>query len=100
MKYKTWQADLSLLFVAAIWGSTFVVVKNAIADMPPFSFLAIRFAIAAVSLALFKRNLKVWKNKNLWKKGILIGLFLFLGYAFQTIGLQYTSAAKTGFITG
>jgi drug/metabolite transporter (DMT)-like permease len=100
MKYKTWQADLSLLFVAAIWGSTFVVVKNAISDMPPFTFLAIRFAIAGLSLAFFRRNLNVWKNKILWKKGILIGFFLFLGYAFQTIGLQFTSAAKTGFITG
>jgi drug/metabolite transporter (DMT)-like permease len=100
MKYKTWQADLSLLFVAAIWGSTFVVVKNAISDMPPFTFLAIRFAIAGLSLAFFKRNLDVWKNKTLWKKGVLIGFFLFLGYAFQTIGLQFTSAAKTGFITG
>ncbi len=100
MKNKRWQADLSLLFVAAIWGSTFVVVKNATADMPTFTFLTIRFAIAAVAIALLKRDISVWKNKDLWKHGIFIGLFLFLGYAFQTLGLQYTSAAKTGFITG
>ena len=100
MKFKSWQADLSLLFVAAIWGSTFVIVKQATLDMPPFTFLAIRFAIAAIVLIFFKPKLSIWKNSRLWKKGIVIGFFLFLGYAFQTFGLQYTSAAKTGFITG
>ncbi|MFP4456690.1 MAG: DMT family transporter [Clostridia bacterium] len=100
MKFKSWQADLSLLFVAAIWGSTFVIVKQATTDMPPFTFLSIRFGIAAITLFLLKPKFATWKNKQLWKKGIFIGIFLFFGYAFQTFGLQYTSAAKTGFITG
>lgn len=100
MKYKSWQADLSLLFVAAIWGSTFVIVKQATADMPTYTFLAIRFAIASLALVFFQPQLSVWKNPTLWKKGVFIGFLLFLGYSLQTFGLQHTSAAKTGFITG
>jgi drug/metabolite transporter (DMT)-like permease len=100
MNDKTLKADLSLLLVAAIWGSTFVIVKNATADMPTFTFLAIRFAIAALALALLRRRLEVWKNPKLWIDGFFIGIFLFLGYVLQTLGLQHTSAAKTGFITG
>lgn len=100
MKLKSWQADLSFLIVAAIWGSTFIIVKKATADMPTFTFLAVRFSIAAVSLAIFRLNKDYWFNKEIWKSGFLIGLLLFGGYGFQTLGLQYTSAAKTGFITG
>ena len=99
-KFKTWQADLILLFVAAIWGSTFIIVKKATSDMPTFMFLATRFSVAAISLAILRPHKKYWLNKDMWKSGFLIGVVLFGGYGFQTLGLQYTSAAKTGFITG
>ncbi len=100
MKFKAWQADLALLLVAAIWGSTFIIVKEATADMPTFTFLAVRFSIAALSLAVLRPSLTFWRDKQMWKAGFLIGTLLFGGYAFQTMGLQFTSAAKTGFITG
>ncbi|HWJ03488.1 MAG TPA: DMT family transporter, partial [Verrucomicrobiae bacterium] len=97
---KQLKADLSLVLVTLVWGATFVTVKNAVADMPPFRFIAIRFAIACVFLMLLApRKLKLINRANLIP-GTLIGLFLFGGYSFQTIGLKYTSASNAGFITG
>jgi len=93
-------ADLSLLAVTLVWGATFVVVKRAIADLPPFPFLAVRFALAFASiLPLVWLNRSRW-NRSLLPKAALIGLFLFSGYAWQTVGLLYTSASNAGFITG
>lgn len=93
-------ADLALLLVTLIWGSTFVAVQDAVARYPVFAFLTIRFGIAAlVMLVLFGRRLK---NLGWWgiKAGALIGVFLFAGYALQTLGLQQTTATKAGLITG
>ena len=99
-KYQRAKADFSLLMVALIWGLTFVTVKNAIADMAPFTFLAIRFAIAFVFMLIFCwRKLVALRGRD-WLPGIVVGLFLFIGYSFQTIGLQYTTASNAGFITG
>ncbi|MFB7640865.1 DMT family transporter [Peribacillus butanolivorans] len=97
-------ADVSLLFVVFIWGVTFVMVQNALSFLEPFTFNAIRFFMAFVFLlipyllTLHKRG-KTW-NKQLLIAGLHIGVWLFLGYGFQTIGLNYTTPAKTGFITG
>ncbi|TCS83481.1 DMT family transporter [Tepidibacillus fermentans] len=97
-------ADLILLSVALIWGTTFVVVQNAIAILPPYTFNGIRFSIASILLLLYilMKNRKgvVDLGKKGWRSGIILGIFLFGGYAFQTIGLVYTTAAKAGFITG
>ncbi|MBC7234341.1 MAG: DMT family transporter [Chloroflexi bacterium] len=93
-------ADLLLLLVTLIWGSTFTMVKNAVSDYPVLPFLALRFALATLALLpLGWRRLRSlgWRG---WGAGALIGLFLFAGYALQTMGLQYTSASKAGFITG
>jgi drug/metabolite transporter (DMT)-like permease len=67
--------------------------------MPTFSFLAVRFLIAAVCLACSIPAVDGDKPPDPGA-GILIGLFLFAGYAFQTFGLSYTTASKAGFITG
>jgi drug/metabolite transporter (DMT)-like permease len=93
-------ADGSLIGVAAVWGLTFVTVKNAIQLLPPFSFNFYRFSLAALVMLLFA--LPAWKNlnKGTVKAGLLLGLFLFAGYSFQTLGLVYTSASNAGFITG
>jgi len=94
------QADALLLVVALIWGSTFVLVKRTVAQFPVYAFLSLRFALAAVVLLLlFGRRLQGFGRRELWA-GASIGLFLFGGYAFQTLGLQYTTASKAGFITG
>ena len=93
-------ADLLLLLVTAVWGGTFVMVKDAVSAYPVFGFLTVRFALATLALLpVAARRLRRlgWRG---WGAGALIGLFLFAGYAAQTIGLRYTSASKTGLITG
>ncbi|WP_053363905.1 DMT family transporter [Bacillus sp. FJAT-27251] len=97
-------ADSSLLLVALIWGSTFVIVQNAISFLEPLSFNGVRFALAAILLGLWlllfeRRQLKALNGK-LISAGIILGVFLFIGYAFQTLGLLYTTSSKAGFITG
>lgn len=102
---KQYLADVSLLLVVFIWGATFVMVQDAIAFLKPFSFNAARFFIASLTLLAgyllltHKKKEKVW-TKPLVVSGIKIGVWLFLGYAFQTTGLLYTTPAKAGFITG
>jgi len=99
-KWRQLRADLLLLLVTLIWGSTFVMVKDATASYPIFPFLTLRFGLATLALLLIGwRRLPSlgWKGVG---AGVLIGLFLFSGYALQTFGLRYTSASKAGFITG
>ena len=93
-------ADFSLLLVTLVWGSTFVIVKWAIVDLPPLPFLAIRFALAFISLLPFIWFQKAHISKGTLVKGVALGIVLFSGYAWQTLGLQYTSASNAGFITG
>lgn len=97
---KTWQADILLLAVAFIWGSTFILVKNALEGITPFTFLAIRFLLSFFCLLLISRPGKKIFSKQLWYAGLIIGILLFAGYAFQTIGLIFTTATNAGFITG
>ncbi|KIY22235.1 MULTISPECIES: DMT family transporter [Mesobacillus] len=103
MKTSTF-ADLSLLFVALIWGTTFVLVQNAIAFLEPLSFNAVRFSVAAIILGLwlliFEKHLLQKLDRKLILSGIMLGVWLFIGYAFQTLGLLYTTSSKAGFITG
>jgi drug/metabolite transporter (DMT)-like permease len=101
---KQWVADGSLLLVAFIWGATFVLVQNAISFLEPLSFNGVRFSLAGFFLLgwlyLFHRSqLKVFNGKLLIS-GVFMGFWLFSGYAFQTIGLLYTTSSKAGFITG
>jgi drug/metabolite transporter (DMT)-like permease len=93
-------ALLVLLLVTAVWGVTFVQVKDAVAIYPLFAFLALRFAIASGTLALPG----VRRLRTLGRAGVLSGLvagaLLGAGYALQTAGLERTSVSSTGFITG
>ncbi len=94
------QAEGLLLLTTLIWGSTFLVVQNSIKLMGPYSFIALRFAIGALALGIiFHRRLLRLTRAELGS-GVLIGVFLFAGYALQTLGLQYTTSSKIGFITG
>ncbi len=97
---KQLKADILLLLVAISWGSTFVITKNALIDIPTYNFLAIRFVLSFIitSIIYYKKMIKV--DSNTIKYGIIIGIVLFLGYALQTLGLNYTTASKSGFITG
>ncbi|WP_254388690.1 DMT family transporter [Thermanaeromonas sp. C210] len=93
-------AALGLLSVAAVWGATFYFVREALQDILPFHFLFYRFMAAWISLLPWARKARLFRNRRALLHGCAAGLFLFGGYAFQTVGLQYTSASKAAFITG
>lgn len=97
---KQIKADLALLGVALGWGASFILTKNSLNSLATYNFLAIRFIIAFfISALVFHKNmLKI--DKNTLKYGFLIGFILFSAYAVQTIGLNYTTASKSAFITG
>jgi len=93
-------ADLSLVFVALVWGANFVIMKDALEQITPFAYLGVRFLLATFLLsAAFWRKLLKTRLDDL-KCGLLAGFLLFSGYAVQTVGLMHTTPAKTGFITG
>lgn len=93
-------AALGLVAVTASWGSTFVVVKDAVERMPVLDFLAVRFAVATAVMVLLRPATMRRLNPQALRHGGLLGLALGLGFVAQTVGLQHTSAAVSGFITG
>ena len=94
---RTWRADAALAGNTLIWGSTFVLVQAALKDITPILFLAIRFSIATVALGLLFRGRARFRPT---RGGMIAGGCLFAGYLFQTVGLQFTTASKSAFITG
>jgi drug/metabolite transporter (DMT)-like permease len=93
-------ALLALIAVTAVWGVTFVQVKDAVALYPLFAFLAVRFAIATLTLAVPATGRVRSLGRNGAGAGALLGLLLAAGYALQTAGLQRTTVSSTGFVTG
>jgi len=94
------RAYLLMLFVVAVWGSTFVLIKSALADASPAAFnlarMTLAFAVLAVAYHRSWRNLRPWQIAA----GALVGLCLATGYQFQTVGLARTTPSKSAFITG
>ena len=93
-------ALLALIAVTAVWGYTFVPMKDAVALYPLFAFLAVRFLIAAVVLAAPAAPRLRSLGRQGWIAGTALGLLLAVGYALQTAGLQRTTVSSAGFITG
>jgi drug/metabolite transporter (DMT)-like permease len=94
-------AEFMLVTVTLFWGATFPIVKEAIELLPVMAFLWIRFALAAVVLGLMAgRAGFATLDRQGWLKGILLGTLLFSSYLFQTFGLERTSSANAGFLTG
>lgn len=91
---------LALLGVCVVWGSTFVVVKDAIERMPVMDFLAWRFAIAALVMAALRPRAVASLSPAARRRGVILGLALAGGYVAQTFGLERTPATVSGFITG
>jgi drug/metabolite transporter (DMT)-like permease len=91
---------LALLAVTAVWGSTFVVVKDAVERMPVTDFLTWRFALAALAMLLLRPRSVAALGSGGRRAGLVLGIALGSGYLLQTLGLQTTSAAVSGFITG
>ena len=94
------QADLSLMFCSLIWGVTFVVVKNSLEQSSVFLFLAVRFSIAVVIMAMLQAKIIGRIEPQEIFAGMRLAFFMFAGYGFQTAGLQYTTASNSGFVTG
>ena len=93
-------AELSLLGITSVWGLTFVVVQDAVEQMPASAYLAYRFVAAALLLAVVFRKRLLHLTRAGLKQGLWMGVFLTAGYLFQTYGLEATSASNAGFITG
>ena len=93
-------APWALLTVSAAWGFSFVVMKDAIQRQSVNNFLFTRFTLAVIVLILIRPQVIKHFNKDLLQRGGLAGVFLGLGYIAQTLGLERTGAAITGFITG
>lgn len=86
----------ALLAAAFLFGTTFVVVKDAVTGFPPLAFVGWRFTIGALALGL----LALPTSARLWRDGVIAGCLLFVGYAFQTVGLTFTGASTSALITG
>jgi drug/metabolite transporter (DMT)-like permease len=97
---RTVRAELAVLAVTLVWGSTFVLMQESVRLMPPNRFLMVRFGLATLVLAaLYGRRLLAAPRRDLLV-GAGIGVVLYAGYAAQTSGLLYTTAARSGFVTG
>lgn len=106
---KQLRGSLALLCGTMIWGSAFIAQSVGMDLIGPFTFQAIRCALAAVFLFLltfvfdwkigFKKSLAKWKNKQLWISGGVCGAALFVAASLQQVGLIYTEPGKAGFLT-
>lgn len=95
------RADLTLVFIALIWGTTFVLIKRALNEVTPVLYLALRFSLAAALLALyFHRRIRLGFGRQEFWVGLRVGGILMLGYILQTVGLQTTTPSKSAFLTG
>ncbi|MHC6180634.1 DMT family transporter [Clostridium sp. JNZ X4-2] len=96
---KNLLADSSLLLAAMLWGGGYAATKDVLSNITPLYTMAIRFLCAGIliSIIFFKIMIKITLEDMV--RGLIIGIFLFLAYAAQTIGLKYTTASKQSFLT-
>lgn len=93
-------AEFMLLIVTLLWGATFTIVKESLNNSSPILFISLRFSLASLFLIPFIIKNKVYISKSSVKAGFVLGILMFFSFAAQTIGLKYTTATKSGFITG
>ncbi len=93
-------AHLLLLAVVILWGATFVLIKDALANVSPLLFVTLRMALAALTLALVYRRQLMQIRLRTSRAGAVVGLCLAAGYALQTSGLRLTTPSKSAFLTG
>jgi drug/metabolite transporter (DMT)-like permease len=94
------KAELILFTITFIWAGTFVIIKPTLNFISPLLFVTIRFLIATIVLTLIYREKLLKIPFSTFKMGTLLGIFLFIGFVVQTIGLKYTTATKSALITG
>jgi drug/metabolite transporter (DMT)-like permease len=97
---KTSWAVIALFGVTFAWGAGFVLMKDAIEQQPVFDFLATRFTLATLVMIAIRPKVLKLINKKILMRGSILGVMLGLAYITQTIGLDLTTAAITGFLTG
>lgn len=101
---KKWLAIGALILVTVIWGGGFVASDMALESMKPFQIMMVRFLLASVLMGVISRGQRKGEEKlkdrsGAIKAGVLMGVTLFMGFAFQIIGLQYTTPSKNAFLT-
>lgn len=101
---KKWLAIGGLILVTVIWGGGFVAGDMALESMKPFQIMMVRFLLASVLMGVISRGQRKSEEKlkdraGAIKAGVLMGVMLFMGFAFQIIGLQYTTPSKNAFLT-
>ncbi len=99
-KLLEYRADFLLLTVAIAWGVTFLMVQDAIKTVPVYAFLFWRFFIATILMFIISYRYLNEINKQTIIYGVVLGLFLFSGFATQTFGLTFTKSSIVAFITG
>lgn len=99
-KLLEYRADFLLLTVAVAWGVTFLMVQDAIKTVPVYAFLFWRFFIASILMFIISYRYLNQINKQTVIYGVILGLFLFSGFATQTFGLTFTKSSIVAFITG
>jgi drug/metabolite transporter (DMT)-like permease len=94
------KAHLLLVLVTIVWGTSFVIIKNALADISPLLLNTLRMTVSALALAiLYRREFGAFTAASL-RAGAIVGLCMYLGYEFQTTGLTLTTPSKSAFLTG
>jgi len=94
------KADLAILGITVVWGSSFIIMKNITEDIPAYAYLALRFLVATIIMgAVFHTQLKRIDFRTI-RSGSLVGLTLYAGMMLQVLGLKTTSASNSAFITG
>jgi len=91
---------IAMLGTAAVWGGSFVIMKDSLAKQDVFSFLASRFIVAAILMLIYRPTAFRGLSRQFIFRGIFAGILLGSGYIFQTFGLTNTTVSNTGFITG
>lgn len=100
LKNPSFRAGAGILFMTTIWGFAFVIVKNSLDHLPVTYILAFRFTIASVPLLfIFRKRLKKYMNRGVFRQGAILGILLFLAYFVQTWGCKFTTGSKNAFIT-
>ena len=93
------KAEGILAFTTLLWGLTFVVIKSGLNDASPLMFLSLRFSAAfVVYIIIFRKHFRKINRRTLFR-AVFLSLFFFSGYAMQTIGLKYTTVAKSALFT-
>jgi drug/metabolite transporter (DMT)-like permease len=96
---KKVEADFALLLLCVVWGTSFPLVRWSVGRMSPALFLALRFWIGAALLTPFLWRARGSLHRDMFHRGLTLGFFMFLGMFCQTLGLKYTTASNSGFLT-